>query len=144
MLFCLSHLWQYYELIGVQATPVNGPPPATAPADDLSYYYLANIMVETNQTLQNFFGQAGGGVVGPAQNVYLAGASGSPFQMGGCQGCHGFQGQFLGGDMSRLISAAPQNSWKAESLDATDDKSVRTYRNRSRGVPFRHRPPKPR
>ena len=52
-------VWQYYKLIGVQATPIDGPPPATATADDLSYYYLANIMVETNQTLQNFTGEVG-------------------------------------------------------------------------------------
>ena len=49
-------VWQYYKLIGVQATPVDGPPPATATADELSYYYMANIMVETNQVLQNFTG----------------------------------------------------------------------------------------
>ena len=49
-------VWQYYKLIGVQATPVDGPPPATATADELSYYYMANIMVETNQALQNFTG----------------------------------------------------------------------------------------
>ena len=51
-------IWQYYKLVGVQAAPVNGPPSPTAPMDDLSYYYLANIVVETNQTLQNFFGIA--------------------------------------------------------------------------------------
>jgi hypothetical protein len=45
-------VWQYYKLIGVQATPVNGPPSQTAQPDDLSYYYLANIVVETSQTLQ--------------------------------------------------------------------------------------------
>ena len=49
-------VWQYYKLIGVQATPVNGPPSRTAPQDDISYYYLANIVVETNQTLQKFRG----------------------------------------------------------------------------------------
>ena len=49
-------VWQYYKLIGVQATPVDGPPPATATADELSYYYMANIMVETDQPLQNFTG----------------------------------------------------------------------------------------
>jgi hypothetical protein len=58
-------IWQYYKLIGVQATPTNGPPSPTAPTDDLSYYYLANIMVETNQTLQNFFAIAPLGLVDP-------------------------------------------------------------------------------
>ena len=56
-------IWQYYKLVGVQAAPVNGPPSPTAPMDDLSYYYLANIVVETNQTLQNFFGIAPLGLV---------------------------------------------------------------------------------
>ena len=53
-------IWQYYKLIGVQAAPVNGPPAANAPTDDLSYYYLANIVVETNQALQNFTGDGFG------------------------------------------------------------------------------------
>jgi hypothetical protein len=52
-----STVWQYYKLIGVQATPVNGPPSKKAPSDDISYYYLANFVVETNQTLQNFAGR---------------------------------------------------------------------------------------
>jgi hypothetical protein len=126
-------VWQYYKLIGVQAMPVAGPPPATAPADALSYYYLANIVVETNQTLQNFFGKAPTGVVMPFQNVYLNGAPGSPFQMGGCQGCHGTQGQSIGGDMSRLIGAAPSNSTQPpEPIDASADTSLTLYRLRSR------------
>jgi hypothetical protein len=128
-------IWQYYKLIGVQATPVNGPPSATAPTDDLSYYYLANIVVETNQTLQNFAGAAPGGVVIPFLNVYLNGASGSPFQMGGCQGCHGTQGQSVGGDMSRLIAGGPQNSSIApESIDADAAASVKSYQERSKDV----------
>jgi hypothetical protein len=129
-------IWQYYKLIGVQATPVNGPPPSTATMDDLSYYYLANIVVETNQTLQNFFGavNSNGGVV-PFQNVYLNGASGSPFQMGGCQGCHGTQGQSIGGDMSRLIAKAPFNSTgPPESIDADEAAAVKSYLERSKDV----------
>jgi hypothetical protein len=128
-------IWQYYKLIGVQATPVNGPPPATAPSDDLSYYYLANIVVETNQTLQNFFGKASGeGTTEPFPNVYLNGASGSPFQMGGCQGCHGTQGQAPGGDMSRIIAIAPYDSSMAESIDADEATSVQSYLKRSNAV----------
>jgi hypothetical protein len=126
-------VWQYYKLIGVQATPVDGPPPDNAPADDLSYYYLANIMVETNQTLQNFTGGAPTGVVfTPAPNVTV---NGQTVQMGGCQGCHGFQAQLIGGDMSRLIGAGAFNAAATpESLDAGVEKSVRTYRQRSKGV----------
>jgi hypothetical protein len=125
-------IWQYYKLIGVQATPVSGPPAATAPSDDLSYYYLANIVVETNQTLQNFFGSVSGtGVTQPFINVYLNGASGSPFQMGGCQGCHGTQAQSLGGDMSRIIAIAPYDSMSAESIDAGPVASLGSSRRRS-------------
>ena len=131
-------VWQYYELIGVQATPVNGPPPANAPSDDLSYYYLANIMVETNQTLQNFFGAAPNGTPIPFQNVFLIGQA---YQMGGCQGCHGFQAQYIGGDMSRLIAGGAANAALPESLDANGATSIRTYHQRSKGVFLRQPPP---
>lgn len=125
-------VWQYYKLIGVQGMPIDGPPPDTASADELSYYYLANIVVETNQTLQNFFGAAPNGVVVPFKNVYLKGAQGSPFQMGGCKGCHGTQGQSIGGDMSRLIGTAPANSTHPpESIDADAVASIKSYFERS-------------
>jgi hypothetical protein len=90
-------------------------------------------VVETNQTLQNFFGavNADGGVV-PFQNVYLNGAS---FQMGGCQGCHGTQGQSIGGDMSRLIGAAPTNSTQPPaSIDADEAAAVKSYLARTTDV----------
>ena len=123
-------VWQYYELIGVQATPVNYPP--ATDADSMSYYYLANIVVETNQTLQNFTGGAPNGVV--KKFIPNVTANGQTVSMGGCQGCHGFQAQLIGGDMSRLIAAAPFNSIIPESLDAAPGRSVRTYRQRSAGV----------
>ena len=129
-------IWQYYKLIGVQATPVNGPPSPTAPTDDLSYYYLANIVVETNQTLQNFFGIAPQGLVYPFQNVYLNGATGSPFQMGGCQGCHGARAQSQGGDMSLVITGAPFNNdnLTPESIDADAAAALKSYLQRSDAV----------
>ncbi len=133
-------VWQYYELIGVQATPVNGPPPATASSDDLSYYYLANIMVETNQTLQNFFGAAPGGTVIPFQNVALGGQT---YQMGGCQGCHGFQGQYIGGDMSRLLAVGAPNAAQPDSLDSSTLASVRAYQKRTTAVTLRQFRPQP-
>ncbi len=64
-------------------------------------------------------------------NVVINGKSVS---MGGCQGCHGFQAQGIGGDMSRLIAAATFNAIVPESLDAGAGRSVRTYRQRSKGV----------
>jgi hypothetical protein len=127
-----STIWQYYKLIGVQATPVNGPPSDTSPPDDLSYYYLANIVVETNQTLQNFFGSLPVNRAVPKQNVYIKGAAGSPFQMGGCQGCHGAAGQSNGGDMSVLIGFGPSNATSPESIDDNAATAVESYAVRSR------------
>mgnify|MGYP000458651768 FL=1 len=109
-------------------------PPATAPADALSYFFLANIMVETNQTLQNFVGGAPAGAVIPGfTNVYLNGAAGSPFTMGGCQGCHGFQGQANGGDMSILLAGGPNNTAHPDSLDSTGATAVKTFLQRTKG-----------
>jgi hypothetical protein len=129
-------VWQYYKLVGVQAMPMNGPPPSGAPSDTNSYYYLANIVVETNNTLQNFFGAAfSGGVPTQFQNVYLNDAAGSPFQMGGCQGCHGAAGQALGGDMSVLLSSGPLNAnSRPESIDAGPDAALRSYLARSAAI----------
>ncbi|HRQ64410.1 MAG TPA: hypothetical protein PKZ76_06045 [Xanthomonadaceae bacterium] len=123
----IDNVWKYYRLINVQAQPVDGPPPAGAPTDVLSYYYLANIAVETNQTLQNFFGKAPSGVVEPAQNVYTGGKS---YQMGGCQGCHGTQGQVPGGDMSVLIATAPFNTKVPEGFNAGESSTVASARAR--------------
>jgi len=141
-------VWQYYKLIGVQATPVDGPPPASATADELSYYYMANIMVETNQPLQNFTGSLTASLPNPPPgktiNVHVGGATGSDFQMGGCQGCHGFQGQYLGGDMSVLVANGASNSSIAESIDADGATALRTFLRRVRdvrrrsGVPLEH------
>ena len=127
-------VWQYYKLIGVQGTPVNGPPSRTAQPDDLSYYYLSNIVVETNQTLQNFAGSLPLITATPFLNVYVNGASGSPFQMGGCQGCHGAAGQSNGGDMSVLIGFGPSNAASPESIDADTAAAARSYAVRSYGL----------
>jgi hypothetical protein len=127
-------VWQYYKLIGVQAIPVNGPPSKTAPPDDVSYYYLANIVVETNQTLQNFAGSLPLITATPFLNLYLNGASGSPFQMGGCQGCHGAAGQSNGGDMSVLIGFGPSNAASPESIDDDAATAAKSYAVRSYGL----------
>jgi hypothetical protein len=135
-------IWQYYKLIGVQGAPMNGPPPAGSPIDDLSYYYLANIVVETNQTLQNFFGSVDPTTATPIpfNNVYLNGAAESPFQMGGCQGCHGTQGQSFGGDMSRLFAGAPGNSaGPPDPIDNDETTALKAYLERSKDAVRRSR-----
>ncbi|KVU41209.1 hypothetical protein WK68_12815 [Burkholderia ubonensis] len=108
--------WLAYKLINVQYFPVNkdivaikpngspytpasGALSASNPA--ASSYYLANIVVETNRSLQMFSGGLvnniatdwnGNGNVGrtPHMNTYYGG---SFHNMGGCMGCHGSQGQ---------------------------------------------------
>ena len=101
------------------------PSPPPAETDPLSYYYLANLMVETNQTLQNFFGGLNGNnQPSPKQNVFFHGVTGSPFQMGGCQGCHGTQGQSVGGDMSVVVANAPFTSSTIPDTSDADDATL--------------------
>jgi hypothetical protein len=54
--------------------------------------------------------------------------------MGGCQGCHGFAGQYEGGDMSVIIAGGPGNTSLAESLDASAATSTVTYKQRVKGL----------
>ena len=120
-----SSPWLYYKLVNVQYYPYdkvittvtpNGSlykstPPYTAKNPAPSSFYQANIMVETSRSLQLF----SGGLT-PAictdwnkngtqhQNVYYGG---NAYNMGGCMGCHGSQGQnppFLAGDFSVILA----------------------------------------
>jgi hypothetical protein len=107
--------WLYYKLVNIQYYPYdkllpanptpNGSlytanPPYTAQNPAPSSYYQANIVVETNRSLQLF---AGG--LSPSTPAIATewNADGSPhknslyaghfYNMGGCMGCHGSQGQ---------------------------------------------------
>ena len=88
-------------------------------ANNPSTYYLANIVVETNKALQLFSGGLVG-AVGTGSNsdygtqfAFPGGTgdttqrnmfySGSAYNMGGCMGCHGGQGQLQGGDFSVIV-----------------------------------------
>jgi hypothetical protein len=107
--------WKYYKLINVQYFPFDkvitmqtadgsqyeSDPPFTAQNPAASSYYLANIVVETNRSLQLFSGGLSGEPqaaivtswnVGGTQlkNTYYAGHFNA---MGGCMGCHGAAGQ---------------------------------------------------
>lgn len=109
--------WLYYKLINVQYYPYskdiskvkitpNGSlytsrPPYTAQNPAASSFYQANIVVETNRSLQLFSGgltiPPGNGVSTdwnaggtPHMNTYYGG---SFYNAGGCLGCHGSQGQ---------------------------------------------------
>ena len=107
--------WLYYKLINVQyfpydkvittptpnGSPYESNPPFTAANPAPSSYYLANIVVETDRSLQLFSG--GLSLPTPAavatswnvdgtqhKNSYYGGHF---YAMGGCMGCHGSQGQ---------------------------------------------------
>ena len=124
-----SSPWLYYKLINVQYYPYdkvittvtpNGSlyeskPPYTAQNPAASSYYLANIVVETNRSLQLFSGglspQSEAAVVTSwnvdgtqHKNVYYGGRF---HAMGGCMGCHGSQGQNrpnAAGDFSVILA----------------------------------------
>jgi hypothetical protein len=103
--------WLTYKLVNVQFLPIdkipdnsipNGSPyrakpPYTASNPAPSSYYQANIVVETNRSLQMFSGGLSPNISTewnmdgtPHKNTYYAG---SFHNMGGCMGCHGSQGQ---------------------------------------------------
>lgn len=115
--------WLYYKLINVQYQPIdkdyagiyrtNDPSTGHNPAS----YHLANIVVETNRSLQLFSGglvqsgftgansdyesQFSSGGTGIHRNIYYGGGQ---YNMGGCMGCHGSQGQHQQGDFSVILA----------------------------------------
>jgi hypothetical protein len=125
-----NSVWQYYKLVNVQYQPINkdhaslyGTQPGESDflkANNPATYYLSNIVVETNRTLQLFSGSlvsAGAtgsnsdyasqfetGATGIHFNVFYQGAG---YNMGGCMGCHGSQGQSQGGDFSVIMANGP-------------------------------------
>jgi hypothetical protein len=117
--------WLAYKLVNVQYypydkipnpdTPNGSPyiaqPPYTATNPAPSSYYQANIVVETNRSLQLFAGGLSPNIATewnqdatPHKNTYYGGKF---FNMGGCMGCHGSQGQNpggLAGDFSVILA----------------------------------------
>ncbi len=92
-----TSVWQYYELLGVQATPVD----ISNAASDKSYY-LANDVIETDYTLRRFTGSFGKtGIELGTQNIHMQSIT---LSMGGCMGCHG-NAQNSGTDFSFLLNA---------------------------------------
>jgi hypothetical protein len=116
--------WLSYKLVNVQyfphdkvpnpsipnGSPYSANPPFTAQNPAPSSFYQANIVVETNRSLQMFSGglnldtgantdwNANGT---PHTNTLYAGHA---YNMGGCMGCHGSQGQSQGGDFSVILA----------------------------------------
>ena len=123
-----NSVWQYYKLVNVQYEPINKEHAGlygtqsgennSLDAHNPNSYYLANIVVETNRSLQLFSGGlVNGGVEHGANSDYASqfgGSStafepnmfyeGSAYNMGGCMGCHGGQGQKPGGDFSVIVA----------------------------------------
>ncbi len=91
-----NSVWQYYELLGVQATPVD-----LKNADTDDSYYLANDVIETDYTLRRFTGAFANptGILLDAHNINKMG---KVYSMGGCKGCHG-NAQVSGNDFSFLL-----------------------------------------
>jgi hypothetical protein len=123
-----NSVWQYYKLINVQYQPINkdhATPYGTQPGEsdfltghNPSSYYMANIVVETNRPLQMFSGSLVADVSTGSNSDYDSQFGGPPgnaihhnmfyqgsgYNMGGCMGCHGAQGQSQGGDFSVLMA----------------------------------------
>jgi hypothetical protein len=110
--------WQYYKLVNVQWRPFNPGDINSDPnsPDNVATFSLANIVVETNSTLQAFQGAliANGpdtGVKtsynnagGTFNNIHVvAGTQYNAFNMGGCMGCHG-NAQVAGADFSFILN----------------------------------------
>src|SRR2546427_879176 len=120
----------YYKLINVQYVPIDkqnvGPYTGNDPnsCQNPACYELANIVVETNYTLQlfssSFLGTgskseydsqfdeptsfptpAPSGSTEIHKNLFY---NGKHYNMGGCMGCHGSQGQQQGGDFSVILA----------------------------------------
>jgi hypothetical protein len=111
--------WLYYKLVSVQASPFDVS--AMSPTDPIhgpAVFFQANIVVETNYTLQQFQGRIAGtgaptavpapklpppNVVTPASNP--PGVVG--VNMGGCMGCHGNAQVKSGTDFSFILAEGP-------------------------------------
>jgi mono/diheme cytochrome c family protein len=148
-----NSVWQYYKLVNVQYQPINKDHPTpygTEPGEkdfltghNPSSYYMANIVVETNRPLQMFSGSLVAGATtgsnsdydsqfgGPAgtaihHNMFY---QGSGYNMGGCMGCHGAQGQSQGGDFSVLLARGRVQIAETPAVP-TKNGATRVLRNR--------------
>jgi hypothetical protein len=113
--------WAYYKLVNVQAYPFNVTDIVADPNSprNAATFYQANIVVETNYTLQNFSGRVAGNGAPTnytnagalyQQNAYVLNANGSlnkSYGMGGCMGCHAVAQSTQGGDFSFITTERP-------------------------------------
>ncbi len=106
-----------YQLIGIQATVADAPN-STVPVQE---FYLSNLATESNNALQFFQGGLTGtfaNVPNPTtKSVFAYDTSSQQYVAhagGGCQGCHGSQGQKGGYDFS--VISANGNSFAPEAV----------------------------
>ena len=93
--------WLNYDLIGVQAFPIDYYTYLQDP-DQYPSYFLANYVIESDSALTAFHGSFGVPFDASITNVVSNGRS---VNMGGCQGCHG-QAALAGSDFSFLPGVA--------------------------------------
>ena len=134
--------WRYYKLVNIQYQPFDSTQIGSDTNKLASTYYQANIVVETNYTLQMFGGRqiATGNEAGQTSNY----ANGQPFynvhipeglnykkiNMGGCMGCHG-NAQVAGNDFSFILRGGPVMEPEAPNFDPKEiDKLANKYRFR--------------
>jgi hypothetical protein len=123
-----NSVWRNYRLVGTQFFT------KVTPTTSLQYnqpYYMANLVVETNNGLQNFQGlppnitptsnYQGFTPTGNAYNPTVANVSfnGSPYNMGGCMGCHGVA-QLLGSNFSFVLL----DGQRGAGIDTATDVSI--------------------
>ncbi len=110
--------WPYFKLVSVQASPFDVS--AISPTDPVhgpAVFYQANIVVETNYTLQQFQGRIATSTAGAGAPTSLGGlpppnvvtpAPTPPgvvgVNMGGCMGCHGNAQVAKGTDFSFILA----------------------------------------
>jgi hypothetical protein len=145
--------WLAYKLVNVQyypydkvpnpnipnGSPYTAKPPYTAKNPAPSSYYQANIVVETNRSLQIFSGGLSPQIStqwnqdgSRHQNTYYGG---SFHNMGGCMGCHGSQGQNpagQAGDFSVILARGATGTAQPEvPAVATSKGLTKVLRNRT-------------
>jgi parallel beta-helix repeat protein len=115
-------VWQYYRLINVQAQPLDVKTIVPGSEEETTFF-LANEVVETNPALQRFVGHVpkiGEPVI--LENTFVIQQDGTSkgYAMGGCMGCHGFQGQNAMGDFSVLNAVGRVSAPDPAESDVTD------------------------
>ncbi len=135
-------VWANYRLVNIQARALDITRDATTIASEEPTYYLANEVVETNATLQHFrggltnsgVGGRGSGAAVDKVNMYqLENNLKAQYNMGGCMGCHGSQGQKLGGDFSVIFSRSRLNQ-KPETIDEDEQELGESLRKSGKMV----------